>query len=317
MCYRCDASLTCGWALSAVPCSNRKSEWNEAVLIEELEGRQGATIRRMRFSSNMELEQSEVLSSPTTSPLPAPHPTVPKGQPQPATLLTRCQITPFRQVRLIPRPGAPPPPPGEEPELVADNSYIPYECLQGMLISLVMRDAPFPLTGHGDKREVCVVGLAGGMLPRFMGDYFNVHVTAVELDPVVCEMAGKYLGLQDSLNITVVAAEGMEYLRGCEDGLFDLSIVDVNAQSPENPLEAPPEEFVSPESLAHLARVTSKGGIAIINLLCSDAQLFEVIISRVKDAFHGTVCTLRGTDEGNAGHQQPQPQALGMSSDKP
>ena len=46
----------------------------------------------------------------------------------------------------------------------------------------------------------------------------------------------------------------MAYLRGCKDGEFDLTIIDVNAQSPDSPLEAPPEEFVTDEAFGHIAR---------------------------------------------------------------
>jgi len=135
------------------------------------------------------------------------------------------------------------------------------------------------------------------VLPRFIGRYFGAHVTAVELDPVVCDFAGRYLGFKPSESLSVVTAEGMEYIRGCKDGRWDIAILDVNAQSPDNPLEAPPEEFVTKEALAHLARVTEGGGVAVINMLCSDEALFDTIISRVQDAFHGTVCTLRGIEE--------------------
>jgi len=94
-----------------------------------------------------------------------------------------------------------------------------------------------------------------------------------------------------------VTAEGISFLAGCEDGQWDMTVIDVNAQYPDNPLEAPPEEFVTEEALTLMARVTAEGGIAIINLLCSDSKLFERIIARIQAAFHGTVVTLRDYSE--------------------
>ena len=71
----------------------------------------------------------------------------------------------------------------------------------------------------------------------------------------------------------------MDFIRNAKEGQFHVTIIDVNASTSGDPLEAPPHAFISMESLSYIARATAKGGLAVINVICSDNKLFETIIS--------------------------------------
>jgi spermidine synthase len=97
-----------------------------------------------------------------------------------------------------------------------------------------------PLLGHFEYTEyfqmpwlwntniqrVLTVGLGGGRVHRAFGLYFpEVHVDAVEIDPVVVRVAEQYFGIQATTNLAIHVSDGRVFLRRAQRR-YDVIIVD-------------------------------------------------------------------------------------------
>jgi len=60
--------------------------------------------------------------------------------------------------------------------------------------------------------KALIVGLGGGSMVHFLGKYDpEVAVDAVEIDPVVVQMAERYFGLRPRKNVKLIVADGFDY----------------------------------------------------------------------------------------------------------
>jgi spermidine synthase len=75
-------------------------------------------------------------------------------------------------------------------------------------------------------RNVLVIGLGGGTVPkRFIRDYPNVSVDAVDIDPDVVTIAAKYFDVHPSARLKVYTADGRQFLRRSRKK-YDLILLD-------------------------------------------------------------------------------------------
>lgn len=65
--------------------------------------------------------------------------------------------------------------------------------------------------------SVLLVGLGGGALAQFLRDFVpNVTIEAVELDPVVLEVAKEWFGFRPDDRLTVTIGDGLERISALE-----------------------------------------------------------------------------------------------------
>jgi spermidine synthase len=116
-----------------------------------------------------------------------------------------------------------------------------------------------PLLAHGLHR-VLVIGNAGGTTARALAaEYPGIHIDAVELDPVVTQLARQYMGLDAIPDLNVITADGREYLETTNQR-YDMIVVDAYRQ--ENiPFYMATQEFFS-LMRAHL----NPGGAIALNV---------------------------------------------------
>jgi hypothetical protein len=115
---------------------------------------------------------------------------------------------------------------------------------------------------------VAVVGLGGGALVAALDDELPAAavIHAIELDPGVVYLAGKFFGFAPSLRVKVATAEGLQWLRR-HTGTYDVIYIDVDA-SEGSQLAAPAAEICTKEALAVLrAACKPIGGLCIVNAL--------------------------------------------------
>jgi len=75
-------------------------------------------------------------------------------------------------------------------------------------------------------RKVLVVGLGGGTVPkRFVRDYPNVVVDAVEIDPAVISIAKRYFYVKEGPRLKIHEADGRQFLRRSKEK-WDLILLD-------------------------------------------------------------------------------------------
>lgn len=101
------------------------------------------------------------------------------------------------------------------PEKLSQQSYSPH-----MLMPLVLIDNP---------RDVILIGLGGGQQVRFIREHFpQLHLTALEIDPVLVDLARQHFGLPpDDACLRVVVGDGAAFVAGC-DGQCDLLLSDAS-----------------------------------------------------------------------------------------
>jgi precorrin-6B methylase 2 len=74
--------------------------------------------------------------------------------------------------------------------------------------------------------RVLVIGNAGGTTARALAsEYPGIDIDAVELDPVVTQLARQYMGLDAIPNLHVITADGRDYLETTSQR-YDLIVVD-------------------------------------------------------------------------------------------
>ena len=137
-----------------------------------------------------------------------------------------------------------------------------------------------PLLGR-PLRHVLVIGNAGGTTARGLAaEYPGISIDAVELDPVVTQLAREYMGLDAIPNLHVITADGREYLETTAKR-YDLIVVDAYRQE-YIPFYLATQEFFA---LLH-AHLDPGGGIALnVERVPGNNQLVDAISGTVATEF--------------------------------
>jgi spermidine synthase len=90
-----------------------------------------------------------------------------------------------------------------------------------------------PVIFNPDPERVLFIGLGGGTGPKaFLRDYPDVQVDAVEIDPVVVDVAKEYFGIEPQPRLRIHTGDGRAFLnRGA--GRYDAINVDAYASGPQ------------------------------------------------------------------------------------
>jgi spermidine synthase len=135
--------------------------------------------------------------------------------------------------------------------------------------------AHVPLFAHGSAKRVLIVGGGDGAMLREVLKHKDVeHVTMVEIDQAVIDMAKQYLpnhsaGAFDNERAHIVISDGMDFVRETEDR-FDVIISDST-----DPI-GPGEVLFSNDFYAQCKRILNDGGVMATQNGVAFFQLDEV-----------------------------------------
>jgi spermidine synthase len=116
-------------------------------------------------------------------------------------------------------------------------------------------------------KSVLLLGLGAGNVPYLLREIDpEMHVRAIEIDPVVLELGRKHFGLTENPQLEIILADAIAYVQNCKD-TFDLVIVDLFIDD-QVPTEATTDEF-----LMDLARLLAPGGMLMFNRLSHTESL--------------------------------------------
>jgi spermidine synthase len=130
------------------------------------------------------------------------------------------------------------------------------------------------------KRDIgnaLILGFGAGSVARILCDEYKktIHLTGVEKDPVVIDLAKKYFRIDRYKNLSLHAEDAGDFVERC-DQTFDLVVVDIFVGIDV------PQEFREEKFLAALGRLLSARGIVFVNVVVYDenvraacASLFE------------------------------------------
>jgi spermidine synthase len=158
---------------------------------------------------------------------------------------------------------------------------------------------------------VAVLGLGGGALVTALDQELPAAavVHAIELDPGVVYLAGKFFGFVPSQRVKVATAEGLQWLRR-HAGAYDVIFVDIDAAEGSQ-LAAPAAEFCSDEALAvQRAACKPAGGLCIVNVLADPdssaaaaAEALEELKQRCAAQFDTAAEAVFSTTTGDFGNR--------------
>jgi spermidine synthase len=147
--------------------------------------------------------------------------------------------------------------------------------------------AHVPILAHGNARRVLIVGGGdGGMLREVLRHTSVEHVTMVEIDGEVIEMAKAYLpnhsqGAYDDPRADIVISDGIEFVRDTNDQ-FDVIISDST-----DPI-GPGEVLFSNNFYAQCHRILNPGGVLVTQNGVPFFQIDEVVNTHKRMGEHFT-----------------------------
>jgi len=145
--------------------------------------------------------------------------------------------------------------------------------------------AHVPIFAHGQAKRVLIIGGGdGGMLREVLRHEAVEHVTMVEIDSAVIDMAKQYLpkhsaGAFDDKRAHIVIADGMDYVRETEDR-FDVIISDST-----DPI-GPGEVLFTDDFYAQCKRILNEGGVVATQNGVPFFQIDEVKNTRKRMSAH-------------------------------
>ncbi|KAI9586170.1 eEF1A lysine and N-terminal methyltransferase homolog [Glossina fuscipes] len=153
------------------------------------------------------------------------------------------------------------------------------------------------LTGNqnNELKDVLVLGLGGGGLCSFLHKVLNcIRVTAVEIDPIMLEVAEQYFELKQDDRLCIVIDDGLSFLEKCKtEGIsFDAVLFDVDSKDISLGMSCPPSSFLETNVLANIKSIIGSKGVFIINLVCRNDELRTQALKNL-DKYFSAICTYK------------------------
>lgn len=130
-------------------------------------------------------------------------------------------------------------------------------------------------------RSAVVLGLAGGTLSRQLAEFYpDLHLTGVEIDPQIVDVAQRWFEL-DSQGVQTVIEDGRSYLQATDEQ-FDFVFIDVFANEYYIPWHMTTEQFFQT-----VAAHQPQDGIIAMNIGSNgeDSKLFQAMLSTLQTVY--------------------------------
>lgn len=179
-------------------------------------------------------------------------------------------------------------PTGEEAETSINTDHPEKAAFEypGMML------AALPL--HPQGRRIAMLGLGGGYLPGLFQAYLpDYHLTVVEVDRLVAELAQTYFGFQPGGNINLVIDDGRDFLESQRPASLDQIWLDAFSG------DYVPPQLSGLEFLELCSSRLAPGGLLVQNLHQSRPISFQNQLKTTQAAF-GDFLALDGSRCGNA-----------------
>lgn len=131
-----------------------------------------------------------------------------------------------------------------------------------------------------DVKDVLVLGLGGGSVIKSLREVFNykLGIIAVEIDPVVIEIARKEFGVFADYRTEIICSDAYEYLIN-NPKKFDLIIIDLFID------DKVPEKFISMEFWKSVKSKVRYDGFMIFNSINVNTKTLEKIKNLLRWGF--------------------------------
>jgi spermidine synthase len=138
-----------------------------------------------------------------------------------------------------------------------------------------------------EPKRVLIVGLGAGSMVHFLQRYEpRLYVEAVDIDPVILEMAAAHFDTHGSEYVTLIAADGLQYIRDAE-ALYDVIYIDAFLKpSVSTDVTGIPLELKTAAFYEEMQRKLAPGGAAVFNLHLDRG--LEQELAPIQEAFAST-----------------------------
>lgn len=119
--------------------------------------------------------------------------------------------------------------------------------------------------------SILLLGLGGGSVIKTLRDDFNYqkHITAVDIDPVIIDIAKSEYGLQDTSELKIICQDALQYVNQNRQQ-FDLIIVDLFIDTKI------PKEFLNLNFWNNIMTLKSSNGEILFNASLEKEQSKEL-----------------------------------------
>ncbi|XP_067624855.1 eEF1A lysine and N-terminal methyltransferase homolog [Eurosta solidaginis] len=182
---------------------------------------------------------------------------------------------------------------GKKERKKIDFGYL--ACQHHLYMSAGVLLAIGPKLSGNESNHVVVVGLGGGGLCSFLHAALpESFVTAVEIDPIMLEVAEQFFELKQDKRFHVVIDDGLNFLEVCknEDIKFKAVLFDVDSKDLTLGMSCPPKSFLEPAVLDNIKCAIGEKGLFILNLVCRNDAIRNDALKQLNDAFKA-VCSYK------------------------
>lgn len=141
---------------------------------------------------------------------------------------------------------------------------------------------------HYPQNRVLIVGLGGGSMVQFLNFTFPaMKVEAVEIDPVVVQLAAEYFKTRPGPLFTIHTADAFVFLEE-DHGSYDAIYMDAFLQPPANsPLEEKTRRLKTVDFLTKLQTHLTPDGLVAFNIIPAEPSAADNIAA-IKESFAST-----------------------------
>lgn len=144
------------------------------------------------------------------------------------------------------------------------------------------RVLPLAFAFVDQPRSALVIGLGGGTIPSFLRHvYPSMKIDAVDIDPVVVEVARSHFGFKEDAAMKAHVADGREYVEQSKDR-YDLIFLDGFGA------DSVPVHLTTREFLTAVRDRLAPGGIVVGNLWGRDVnRRYDAMVRTYREVFQG------------------------------
>jgi spermidine synthase len=153
-----------------------------------------------------------------------------------------------------------------------DPDAVPLEYIRTSALGLSLVDQP---------KDALMIGLGGGAFVRVVRRWVpELHVDAVEIDPVVVEVARTWFGVDDGPRTKLVVDDGARYLKRTRKK-WDLIFLDAYSG------DAVPSHLATREFFDRVRARLRPGGVVVMNVAVEERVLERRLVRRFARSFPG------------------------------
>lgn len=122
-------------------------------------------------------------------------------------------------------------------------------------------------------------------------NFFQLKITAVEIDNAMLKVATEYFNLVLDERMKVEIADGIRYIKNVgSETKYKAILFDIDSKDTTVGMSCPPKQFLEMSVLKTVATCLTKNGLFILNLVSRDKNLKEKAKDDLKSVFHSITC---------------------------